>query len=152
AELPQIPNSIVACSAVTKGIDLYTIPDKCKSGKHKLLMLNNQVCIASYPLDEDYYSLTVWALHKIGEKNVRWEFKCKLDDMRIYDNPMLFLKEDLVGLIDENQQDGEELRELIVCTYRPNEKHDRSNLIIQDWKQRLQVRYLQEYCPSLFPA
>ncbi|MED6214111.1 hypothetical protein PIB30_099836 [Stylosanthes scabra] len=135
----HIPNSIVACSALTKGIDLYTIPDKCKSGKHKLLILNNQVCIASYPLQEDHYTFLVWGLRIISQKKVRWELKWTLDGMRIYDNLMLFLKEDLIGLIDENQQDGEKLRELMLCTYSPDEEHHRSNLIIQDWKQRLQT-------------
>ncbi|MED6123372.1 hypothetical protein PIB30_048547 [Stylosanthes scabra] len=37
----HIPNSIVACSVVMKGINVYTIPDKCKSRMHSLVILDN---------------------------------------------------------------------------------------------------------------
>ncbi|MED6136063.1 hypothetical protein PIB30_052481 [Stylosanthes scabra] len=121
----HIPNSIVACSAMTRGIEVYSIPDKCKSGKLKLISFNKRVCLACYSLGQDHYTLSVWELKRAGEN---------------------------VGMIDEDQQDGQQLQYLILRRFPLDEQRQRITLICQDWKQDVEVGYMQEYAPSLYPA
>ncbi|MED6115999.1 hypothetical protein PIB30_095975 [Stylosanthes scabra] len=102
------------------------------------------------PRDKDFYTLSACAFHSASQNRYKWKGKLELEGMRVYENPIVYINEDLIRLEDEYHHDGAELESLVLNRQPHTMDYKTVNLFAQNWNQLVKVKSINELCFSLF--
>ncbi|MED6145410.1 hypothetical protein PIB30_024919 [Stylosanthes scabra] len=140
---PYSPHSIIVCYVNTMQIGVYPVPENFISAKHSLIKF--------FDAFTDSYTLSVWALSRTNDDRYRWKAKLELEGMRVYENPILYINEDLVCLEDEDQFVTIDLDELVLSRLPHSMDYKSFTLLRENWGQVVEIKSIHELCFSLFP-
>ncbi|XP_057734594.1 uncharacterized protein LOC130950047 [Arachis stenosperma] len=133
ADQSSVPESIVIFSIITREINILPIPVQFRSHCHKILSYQEKVCFISYPGSVDNCRVSMWSIERRRNDSFSWKGRLKLQGVKIYDHPRLFIDKDLITLTDESIHTGRPSNEIRIKDQIPHSvTHSKKIILLVD--------------------
>ncbi|MED6203671.1 hypothetical protein PIB30_001366 [Stylosanthes scabra] len=145
--------SVVAYSVTLDQFNNYIIPYKRRGGKHALIKYKGNVCLANIVNDNGrQHTTTLWTVSSIVDQTFKWKATLKISNLRRYVNPFFFIKSDLVCITDDCRDTHGELDAIILSRFQTNQPFARHHILCGGCGHQLQIKYVDEIVPSIYPV
>ncbi|RYR33953.1 hypothetical protein Ahy_A10g048650 [Arachis hypogaea] len=113
----QFADSILIYSIIKKTFYILPIRDRYRSKCQFLLRYQGFFSFLSHPKDENNYTICIWSIINTKDECFKWKSTLKLKGLSTYDNPKLFVDNDLISLVDDTKQTGIDLKEIVLSRF-----------------------------------